>query len=196
MTLCSDSPEARADDLSFLALRAARGEAGAADRLWAAVRPRLSRIALAIGIPPDDVPDLVQDALFAAHRRLRSFDPQKGTIEAWLSASLVRRARNAFRAERRRRRMVERFGAFFERRARSRPMDAVEARLTLNRLLRELTDGQREVVALYEIGEFTAEDTGRLLGISAAGVRSIARDARIRLGEAAAVGRASLEESR
>ena len=196
MTPCSDSPEARADDLSLLALRAARGESGAADRLWAAVRPRLSRIALAIGIPPDDVPDLVQDALFAAHRRLRSFDPQKGTIEGWLSASLVRRARNAFRAERRRRRMVERFGAFFERRARSRPMDAVEARLTLARLLGALTDGQREVIALYEIGELTAEDTGRLLGITAAGVRSTARDARVRLARAALASRPPLEVGR
>ncbi len=188
--------EAKVDDLTTLALGAARAESGAADRLWAAVRPRLCRIALAIGVPPDDVPDLVQDVILEAHRHLRTFDPRKGTVDVWLTAVLVRRARNARRAEGRRRRMVRRFGAYFERAARPHPIDAVEARLTLARLLDVLTDGQREVVALYEIGGLTAEDASRLLGITAAGVRSIARDARIRLGEAAAGGRSSQEVRR
>jgi RNA polymerase sigma-70 factor (ECF subfamily) len=196
MAPSNDLPGPKKEDLTALALRARQGDAGAADRLWAALRPRLSRVALAIGIPPDDVPDLVQDALFAAHRRLESFDPGKGTIEAWLSTSLVRRARNSFRAERRRRRLAERFGVLIRWGARPRPMDAVEARLTLTRLLGALTEGQREVIALYEIGELTAEDTGRLLGITAGGVRSIARDARARLARAALEVRPPLEARR
>jgi RNA polymerase sigma factor (sigma-70 family) len=192
----NDQPDPNREDLGALAARAQAGDARAADRLWETMRPRLSRVALAIGIPPDDVPDLVQDALFAAHRRLKSFDPLKGTLEAWLSTSLVRRARNSSRAERRRRRLAERFGALLRWGARRRPTDAVEARLTLARLLGALTDGQREVIALYEIGELTAEDTGRLLGITAAGVRSTARDARVRLARAALASRPPLEVGR
>jgi RNA polymerase sigma-70 factor, ECF subfamily len=192
----NDRPGPKDEDLTALAVQAREGDVRAANRLWGTMRPRLSRIALAIGIPADDAPDLVQDVLFAAHRRLGSFDPQKGTVEAWLSASLVRRARNSFRAERRRHRLAERFGALIGWGAGRRPMDAVEARLTLTRLLGALTEGQREVVALYEIGELTAEDTGRLLGITAGGVRSIARDARDRLARVALEARPPLEVRR
>ena len=60
---------------------------------------------------------------------------------------------------------------------------AVEARLTLRRLLDRLTRRQREVIALYEIDGLSAEEVAGILGISAAGVRSLARDARRRLSE-------------
>jgi RNA polymerase sigma factor (sigma-70 family) len=58
---------------------------------------------------------------------------------------------------------------------------AVEARLTLHRLLEQLTRRQREVVALYEIDGLSAEEVSRILEITAAGVRSLARDARRKL---------------
>ena len=58
-----------ADPLAALAFAAGQGQAEAAERLLAALRPRLTRIALAVGAPPDDVPDLVQETLVAAHRR-------------------------------------------------------------------------------------------------------------------------------
>jgi len=187
-----DSPTS----LSALAGEARRGDGGAADRLWDGVRPRLLRIGLALGVPAADVPDLVQDVLLAAHRGLRTFDPEKGSLEAWLGTILVHRARNLFRSGRRRRGFFARFPMLPARQATRGAIDAVEARLTLERLLTFLTEKQREVVALYEIGELSAEETGRLLDITAAGVRSIARDARIRLSEAAAGQRLSQEERR
>jgi DNA-directed RNA polymerase specialized sigma24 family protein len=64
-------------------------------------------------------------------------------------------------------------------------IERLEARLVLERLLSCLTDCQREVVALYEIGELSADEVARAVGCTPPGVRSIARDARIRLSEAA-----------
>ena len=153
------------------------------NQLWQAARPRLIRIALALGVPAADVPDLVQEALFAAHRALGSFDPGAGSFEAWIGTILVRRAKNLARARRRRRLFLEALRAVGLRvTPRREPgVDRVEARLVVERLLGCLTDTQREVVALYEIGELDAAGTARVLGITPAGVRSIARDARRRL---------------
>ncbi len=158
------------------------------DRLWAEIRPRLTRIALAVGVPPDDVPDLVQETLIAAHAALPRFDATRGRLEGWVATILVRRARNLARGRRRMHRAIAAFAAG-RRDARATAPDAgaaLEARLTLERLLEALTAEQREVVALYEIAEWSAEEVGTALGISAATVRSVARDARRRLAEEAA----------
>lgn len=163
------------------------GEVGtrqaAEDRLWEAARPRLVRMALALGVPASEVPDLVQDALLAAHRALGRFDPEAGSFEAWIGTILLRRTRNLLRARRRRRVFLDALRAIGLPVAPrpSRGLDGVEARLVVERLLGCLTDVQREVVALYEIGELDAAATARVLGITPAGVRSIARDARRRL---------------
>jgi RNA polymerase sigma-70 factor (ECF subfamily) len=181
---------APADPLAALASQAGRGHAEAAEQLFAALRPRLTRIALAVGAPPDDVPDLVQETLVAAHRALPRFDPERGRVEAWAATILVRRARNLARGHRRLALALASFGR--PRTARARidtrvPDDvaALDARLTLTRLLDALTAEQREIVALYEIAEWSAEEVAAALGIAPTTVRSIARDARRRLAQEA-----------
>jgi RNA polymerase sigma-70 factor (ECF subfamily) len=165
----------------------------AADRRLGAATHQLTRIALALGVPAQDAPDVVQDTLLAAHRGLRSFDPARGRLEAWLATILVRRARNARRAERRWRALRAVFQSVgASRRTGTKEIDRVEARLVLDRLVACLSDSQREIVALYEIGELSADEVARTLGHTPAGVRSIARDARNKLAEAAR--RSSFEE--
>jgi RNA polymerase sigma-70 factor (ECF subfamily) len=181
---------ADADPLAGLAAEAGHGRAEAAERLFAALRPRLTRIALALGAPPDDVPDLVQETLVAALRALPRFDPERGRVEGWAATILVRRVRNLARGHRRMARALAAFGrprampAFRERTA---PDDvaALDARLTLERLLGALTAEQREIVALYEIAEWSADEVAAALGIAPTTVRSIARDARRRLAQEA-----------
>jgi RNA polymerase sigma factor (sigma-70 family) len=146
----------------------------------AALRPKLIRIALALGIDPEDAKDLAQESLLSAHRNLERFDASKGSFEGWMSVILVRRARSWQRSANRRWKMLNAFRASAPKKA-SATSGAVEARLTLQRLLRELTPRQREVVALYEIGGLSAAEAGEHLDMTAAGVRSIARDARQRL---------------
>jgi len=174
-------------DLARLALAARASRGAEEERLWQAARPRLVRIALALGVPAADVPDLVQDALFAAHRALRRFDPGAGSFEGWIGTIIVRRAQNLARSRRRRRRFLDALRTIgLPVAPRSAPaLDRLEARLVIERLLGCLSVSQREVVALYEFGEMDAAEAARVLGISAAGVRSIARDARRRLAEEA-----------
>lgn len=180
-------PGGAASDLARLAVAARAGRGAEEERLWQAARPRLVRIALALGVPAADVPDLVQDVLLAAHRALTRFDPALGSFEGWMGAILIRRARNLARSRRRRRLFLDALRAIgLPTVARPpRALDCVEARLVVERLVSRLSGSQRDVVALYEIGEMGADETARILGLTPAGVRSIARDARRRLCEQA-----------
>jgi RNA polymerase sigma-70 factor (ECF subfamily) len=171
--------------LEALAVAAQAGDAAAAERLCGEARTRLTRLALALGAPPDEAPDLVHEVLLAAWRNLGGFDPRRGTFVGWLVPGLRGRIHNRRRAGGRRERLLQALRALSP--GRPRPVqEAVEARLTLRRLLAALTDRQREVVALYELEGLSAAETAALLGLTEAGVRSIARDARRRLNEAAA----------
>ena len=171
-----------ADPLASLVESARGGDEAATGRLYACVRPRLLRIALALGADPDDAADLVQETLWSAHRNLGRFDAARASFEGWLGTILVRRTRNSWRSLARGRRLVRALAG--STRTSSDPgSHAVEARLTLQSLLEQLTRRQREVVALYEIDGLSAEEVAGILGITAAGVRSLARDARRRLAE-------------
>lgn len=167
--------------------RSAEDAVAGLDRL----RPRLLRLALALCTSPEDAEDAVQETLLAAHRNRSRFDPAAGSLETWTVAILVRRLRNRRRDWIRRVRFLSVLGREPARRAEP-GADAVEARLTLARLLDALTSRQREVVAFYEIGEWSAEEAARVLGMTPSGVRSVARDARRRLSAAAAGGKEAL----
>jgi RNA polymerase sigma-70 factor (ECF subfamily) len=165
-------------------VRAVReGDRAAADRLYAAVRPRLLRVALALGTDPETAADTVQESLWAAHRNLHRFDAGRASFEGWLSVILLRRLSNRRRAALRVRRLLAALRCLPPRQG-GQGARAIEARLTLDRLLRRLTPRQREVIALYEIGELSAAEVARALDLTPGGVRSIARDARRRLREA------------
>ena len=166
-------------------VRAAReGDREAADRLYTELRPRLLRVALALGSDPDTAADAVQESLWAAHRNLHRFDAGRTSFEGWLSVILLRRVRNRRRSALRGRRLLAAL-RLAPRREVGHAARAIEARMTLDRLLRQLTPRQREVTALFEIGELSAAEVARTLGLTPAGVRSIARDARRRLSQAA-----------
>jgi RNA polymerase sigma-70 factor (ECF subfamily) len=170
--------------MTRLAQEVRDGDLGAADRLFGLARPRLLRIALAAGIDPEEAADAVQETLLSAHRNLRRFDPSKGSFEGWTGTALLRRVRNRRRSAGRLRRLLEAFrlqapGSSTE------GHSAAEARMTLRRLVEDLTRRQREVIALYEIGGLGAAEVAGILEMTPAGVRSIARDARKRLSEAA-----------
>ena len=187
-TMTIGEPAARGagarSDLLALVRRAREGDRETTDRLYAEVRPQLLRIALALGADPDAAADTVQESLWAAHRSLHRFDPGQASFLGWLGVIVVRRLRNRRRAAARRKRLLEAL-RLAPRGGDDPGQRVVEARLMLRRLLRQLTDRQREVVALYEIGELGAEEVARMLDLTPAGVRSIARDARNRLSDAA-----------
>ena len=176
----SSGPRTDAQSLDALAVAARDGDRRALESLLFESEPRLIRLALAFGAPPDDAPDLVQEALLAAWRNLQDFDPAKGSFLAWVASGIRGRVLNLRRGRGRRQSFFDRFRDQAEPEG-ERPHGAVDARMTLVKLLDALTPRQREVVGLYELGGFSGRETAGILGIAEASVRSIARDARAQL---------------
>jgi RNA polymerase sigma factor (sigma-70 family) len=109
--------------------------------------------------------DLTSQTFESAFRRWRRFDPHRGTPRAWLLAIARSTALDWFRSEARRVRREERAGA-------GDPREEPEVALgegfspALEDALRELTAGEREVIALRVVLELDGEETARLLGIT------------------------------
>jgi RNA polymerase sigma-70 factor (ECF subfamily) len=113
--------------------------------------------------------DLTGDTFETAFRRWRRFDPRRGTARSWLLAIARSTALDWFRADARRRRREERVGVAELRTPEDKTLGegfspALEA------ALRELTAGEREVVALRVVLELDGDETARLLGITATAV--------------------------
>ncbi len=108
--------------------------------------------------------DLTGETFERALRKWRRFDAGRGSPRTWLCQIARSVALDHFRAERRRLRR-EKLSAGRER-------DEVEAPFgeglseALERALRRLSAGEREVIALRVILDLDAESTARLLGIS------------------------------
>jgi RNA polymerase sigma factor (sigma-70 family) len=113
--------------------------------------------------------DLTGQTFESALRRWRKFDPHRGTPRAWLLAIARSTALDWFRAEARRARREERAGAGDPREGRE---DTLGESFSpaLDEALRELTAGEREVIALRVVLELDGEETARLLGITPSAV--------------------------
>ena len=168
--------------LDALARAARTGNREARELLWSVCRPKLTGVALGSGIDPDDVPDLVQDALLSADTHLDTFDTSKGSFRSWLITILLNRRNNLTRLRARRARLLQGMAPRGNSNGNGHGrLEPVEAHLQIHRLLPLLTRTQRTVVVLYEIGGLSAYETSLILGITPAGVRSVAREARRRM---------------
>lgn len=171
-------------NLDDVARLAQSGDGDARNALCVILHPYLGRIAAGMGIVPRDIPDLVQDTLVAAHLNLDRFDPTRGSVQRWVTTILARLRLNLLRSRARRVRGLEALiGAAGRTPARYRPhgSGAALSGRDLADMLGGLSRRQRQVLTIYAIGGLSARETGRVLGLTAAGVRSIARDARNRL---------------
>lgn len=173
------------DPLDELAVTARDGCEKSEDELWHVVQPLLKRIAVTFGARPQDVPDLIQETMWAAHCHLAAFDPIRGTFRGWIATILIRQLRNQQRTDVRRKRLLDRFREACSLTRVVSSSTRVDAQLTLERLIECLTVRQREVIALYEIAELSAQEVARALNITEAGVRSLARQARNKLAQKA-----------
>jgi len=161
---------------------------GTQEEVWTEQAPRLLRAAIALGIPPADAPDLVQETLLAAFASANRFDPARASFTTWTHTILLRRCANWRRHLYRVQRMVSRLTR--QQATATRSSDApTEARLTLDRLLRRLTRKQRRILTLVEISGLSPGEVGTVLGMNPATVRSHLRHAR------AALRRAAVEET-
>jgi RNA polymerase sigma-70 factor (ECF subfamily) len=108
--------------------------------------------------------DLTGETFETALRRWRRFDPRRGTPRSWLLAIARSTALDWFRADSRRRRREERAGADDPHEAQHAAFEGFSPALEAG--LRELSAGEREVVALRIVLELDGEETARLLGLS------------------------------
>jgi RNA polymerase sigma-70 factor (ECF subfamily) len=137
-----------------------------------------------MGVAPGDIPDLVQDTLVAAHLNLEKFDPARGSVQTWVTTILAHLRLNLLRRRARRVRCLEALVGETGRgqvRCGGIAGGASPSGRDLVDMLAGLSRRQRQVLTVYAIGGLSARETGRVLGLTAAGVRSIARDARNRL---------------
>jgi RNA polymerase sigma-70 factor (ECF subfamily) len=110
--------------------------------------------------------DLAAETFERALRRLKRFDPRRGTARTWLLTLARSTALDHFRSEERRRRREGTY-ALLE-------PDVVESDAfghggyssALEAALRSLSAGEREVVALRVLLDLDGETAARLLGIS------------------------------
>jgi RNA polymerase sigma-70 factor, ECF subfamily len=77
---------AQNDGLPELLARASCGDTLAFSELHMRTRGRLRRTALAIGAPPHDVEDILQDTYLKIWRNARRFDASRAPAMAWMSA--------------------------------------------------------------------------------------------------------------
>ena len=106
--------------------------------------------------------DLTADTFEKALKLWRRFDPARASARTWLCQIARTTALDWFRAEERRRRREERVAPS------DRFEDAMAEGLSpeLERALRELSAGEREVIALRVLLDLDGEEAARVLGIS------------------------------
>jgi RNA polymerase sigma-70 factor, ECF subfamily len=112
--------------------------------------------------------DLTSETFEAALRKWRRFDPNRGTARSWLLAIARTTALDWFRADARRRRREERAGMAEVRVEEGSFGEGFSPELAES--LRDLSAGEREVVALRIVLDLEGEETARLLGISTTAV--------------------------
>jgi RNA polymerase sigma-70 factor (ECF subfamily) len=121
------------------------------------------RYLLMLTTDPALAEDLTGATFEKAFRHWRRYDPRRAAPATWLCGIARTTALDHFRAEERRRRREERFGA-------EQPTVEEPASLGLSPelefALRALTAAEREVITLRVVLELDAETAARVLGIS------------------------------
>jgi len=109
--------------------------------------------------------DLTAETFERALRRWKRFDPRRGTAKTWLCQLARSAALDHFRSESRRRKREETYAATETPPAESDPWHGLSP--ALETAVRDLSVGEREVIALRVILELDGETAARILGISA-----------------------------
>ncbi|MGX4768882.1 RNA polymerase sigma factor [Bradyrhizobium guangdongense] len=76
----------QSDGLPELLARVSRGDARAFSALHMITRGRLRRTALAVGVPPHDIEDVLQESYLKIWRNASRFNAERAPAMAWISA--------------------------------------------------------------------------------------------------------------
>lgn len=145
-----------------LLARARAGEPGALEEIFREHGTLMLAVAERITGSADDAQDVVQDIFVGLPEALRGFDGS-GVLAAWLRRLTARASLLRLRTDKRRTKWHRR--AVHEGPRSHRPT-AVEARLTLERVLDRMPHELRVVYVLKEVEGYSHSDIASMLGIS------------------------------
>lgn len=156
--------------LRALFSQAAQGDAAAyrqflgdlSARLRAFFRRRLTRF-------PDEVEDLVQEALLAAHNQRHTYDPRE-PITPWVHAIARYKLADFLRRHARGNALNDPFDDDLDAFTTS-DSDAAEARRDLDKLLAELPEKQRKAITYVKIEGLSVADAARLMRMSESAIK-------------------------
>lgn len=143
----------------------------------------VTRFAAIVSPNPADAEDLAQDALLRAVRSLRTYDPSRGSMEAWLWRIVANAARDAAGRRERLRDVVMRIGLVTPREAES-VEDTVLDRLgdaDLHAQLRRLPVRDRTLLALRYGADLDMNEVGAAVGLNSDSAARATRRALARL---------------
>jgi RNA polymerase sigma-70 factor (ECF subfamily) len=151
-----------ADDRTLVDAVAGRGDERAFGILYDRHTPAMHGLALRLtGGSESDAEDIVHDAWIRAVERCADFE-WRSTLRSWLCGFVVLRWREALRRSHREPVVPLRDDAVATTDV---VLDFAAERVDLERAVRGLADGYREVLVLHDIEGFTHEEIGRMLGI-------------------------------
>ncbi|MCW2926052.1 MAG: putative polymerase subfamily sigma factor [Thermoleophilia bacterium] len=171
------------DDAALVRLAAA-GDVPAQERLWRSHVATVHRVC-ASQLGAHDAEDATAETFLAAFRTAGSFDPGRGSVQAWLLGIAVNQVRRRWRADRRVAAILDRVHT----RGRGSSVthdhaDAVISRVDSGALrvaLEQLTERDRLLLVTQASGDLTPEELGRVLGTSAGTAKVRLHRARARL---------------
>jgi RNA polymerase sigma-70 factor, ECF subfamily len=173
-----DTPE----DLDRLLGAVARGEHGAFDLVYGQLRDPIRNQVFAVLRDPAQSDEVTQDVLLELWRTAVRYDPDKGSAAAW--ALTIARRRAVDRVRRTAAATARDQQAALPAAGWDQIHDSVQDRLDRERLLRsmaQLSDLQREAIALTFYGGRTHVQAAEILGAPLGTVKARIRDALIKL---------------
>jgi RNA polymerase sigma-70 factor (ECF subfamily) len=169
-----------------LLVATAAGDEAAFTDLVRAVRPRVIRAAERIVRDPAMAEEVAQEVLTEVWQKADRFDPERGSVAAWVATLARRRAVDRVRSEQAGRDRDDRVARRSQEPEHDVVAEEVELRLEhwqVRRALAELSDRQREAVELAYFAGHTYRDVARVLGIPEGTAKSRLRDGLLRLRE-------------
>jgi RNA polymerase sigma-70 factor, ECF subfamily len=148
-------------DLASLIARTSAGDADALAALFRRYGESVHAVALRLSRSPDEADDILQDIFIGLPEALRRYE-ERGQFEAWLARVTARVTLMRMRGSRRSVALPPDadmpHGAS--------PSDHLDARITLQRALEELSPAARAIVVRREVEGRTHAEIARELGIS------------------------------
>lgn len=137
-----------------------------AEEFCASYAEVVSRFATIVAPDRDEADDIAQEALLKAISRLSQFDPQRGSLNAWLWKIVVNEGRDTVRRAIRRRLAAVRWAQDASADLASTPIDQIDENLTLEAALKRLRRRDRELLALRFGADLEIDEVATAVGLS------------------------------